>query len=137
MKARTIKRRENSDELMPREPQEPKTILKRVKPNEAGEPLADQVACSKQVIKNYKWAGAEKDFPTKPQHRHVDKFYPFAMQGKGLLIDEPMYADAIKFCEEVKKPLFEKKGLRYLIIKKETTLEQLLEETSQWHGPRS
>lgn len=99
--------------------------------------LSDQIACSKVCIKNFKWKEATEDFPMTPNARHVDKFYPFAMNGKGLYIDEPQYPDSIKFCEEKKRPILEKRGYRYLVIKKETTLEELLEEIQKWHGPRS
>ena len=135
MKARTVKHSQSSDKMMPRE--DPQVFFKLpAKKMKTGEPLSDQISGSKICTKNYKWKEATEDFPTEPHLRHVDKYYPFAMQGKGLMIDEPMLADTIKVCER-KKKILEKRGYRYLIIKKDTQLSELLEEISKWPGPRS
>lgn len=134
MRTKVIRHKIDSERMLPRT--ESEVIFVKPKKAVSGDSLSDQIACSKVCMKNYKWKEAEKDFPREPRFRFVDKFYPFAFQGKGLLIDEPQMADDIRRCE-MKKEILEKHGYRYLIIKKETTLADLLEEAQSWAGPRS
>lgn len=75
--------------------------------------LGEQIAGSTIYSKNFKWSGANADFPHSPALRTVEYCYPFAVGGT-LLIDVCGQNDSPNTFKEKAKVL-KKRGYRYLI----------------------
>lgn len=86
--------------------------------------IADQVAGNSYHYKNFYYPGGAESFPHEIDMRMVDKYYPNAVGGP-LLIDEPMLPDDVRKCE-VKAKALKEKGFRYLVIRRESTLEECM-----------
>src|SRR5512135_1405043 len=90
------------------------------------EALVEHVTKSKQCVKNAKFPGCEKEFPTKPLMRTVDKFFPTAVCGP-LYLDQPIFPDEEKDCE-IKRVAMKKLGHLYVVIKKTTDMFDLMKQ---------
>ena len=71
-------------------------------------------------FKNYPFPGAKELFPPQPQLHTVDRYYPLGKYGPTFL-DEPMFPEDEKLCEQKAAPL-RKMGVKYIVLTKETDL---------------
>jgi hypothetical protein len=78
--------------------------------------LPDQVARDTLFFGNYKWPGADREYPDEPDAmmRFVTRYYPHA-EGGPLYIDQPRSHREVERCEE-KRRAFKKLRLRYVVI---------------------
>lgn len=110
---RVVKRQISSDDMMPDHSPDLDSKPRKMK---IVDPISDQVADSKYYIRNWKWNGAQDDFPQEPWLRCTDKFYPRSQFGP-IAIDEPRNEiDILK--SERKKKFLKEKGIRFLITTK-------------------
>ncbi len=77
--------------------------------------LAEQLAGSSMMYRNYYWSGWQQHVPTKAELQTVDKYFPYAKDGP-LFVDEPQLDWQIKKCEE-KTAVIRRAGHRYLVLK--------------------
>lgn len=94
--------------------------------------VIDTIADSKFHILNFKWEGAEKDFPYEPQFRHVRFYYPNA-KGGPLFVDMPQLPHEIELCKR-KQVLLKFRGYRYLVFSRGMSVADALEELGEWPG---
>lgn len=80
------------------------------------------------VIRQVKFPGADAAYPdvTHALYRFVSSYYPYA-QGGPLYVDEPKNEKEVFRAYERQK-VMKKLGLRHVIIDKDTTYEDLLEQ---------
>ena len=105
--------------------------------------VSDILADHKYHYRNYEPDGLQKLLKKEKQNYgseycYVNKMYPYAKGGE-LFIDEPESEEELIVCEK-KLELLNKLGVRYLVIKPRTTLEenllQLEEIDSDLDGPK-
>lgn len=77
-------------------------------------------------FKNYPFPGCMEAFPHQPAMRTCDRYYPAGKNGP-VFVDEPMFDEEIKLCEEKAKHI-RKSGAKYIILTKETDLHSALEQ---------
>jgi hypothetical protein len=88
--------------------------------------IAEQVAKSKMVIRNIAFKGAVECFPNEPWNRSIEMHYPLA-EGGPLYLDSPDTEADEKLCER-KRATMVKHGLRYVILKKNSDLQDVQEQ---------
>lgn len=88
--------------------------------------IADRIAGSTFHYRNWYYPGGREEFQQNEKLRYVDKMYPLA-EGGQLLVDEPTHQFQIDYCE-MKRKFLKSKGFRYIIVRPQMTLEQVVEE---------
>lgn len=88
--------------------------------------IADRIAGSTFHYRNWYYPGGREEFEQNEKLRYVDKMYPFA-EGGQLLVDEPTHQFQIEACE-LKGKFLKEKGFRYIIVRPQMTLAQVIEE---------
>lgn len=99
--------------------------------------LAEQLAESTLFFRNYKYKGADKEYPDDLHalQRFVTKCFPHAKNGM-LLVDEPKNEREAKLCFE-KQIVLKKLGFRHVVIqfyeglKSETTLHDCMKQLGE------
>lgn len=86
--------------------------------------LAERLAQSTVLVRNYKFHKAEEHFKNEARLWTVDLYFPYAVGGE-LLIDQVSNETEAKECAR-KKAVLEKMGYRYLILSRTTTEEEAL-----------
>lgn len=87
--------------------------------------IPEQIAGNSVSFYNWKWPGAEKDFPIEPWLRTVKHCFPYAKGGM-ILADYPMLANERAACER-KAKILKEKGFRYIVVHPDTTLHEARE----------
>lgn len=118
--ARVIKRGMNSEaEYKPSQ----NVLVERLSaPKEYTMTLAEQVAGTRSCHFNYRWNGAETDFPSEPWMRTVRRFF----ESKNLAVEEPRLENEVLTAERKRKAM-KRAGIRFLVIKPGMTFENCLE----------
>jgi len=93
--------------------------------------ISDKVASHNYYTRNWKFPEADKVFPGDWEwdKRVVTKYYPMA-EGGALLVDEPISDWDVNRAWEKHKVL-RKLGYRHIVIEKDTTVDQCLEQLGE------
>lgn len=126
---RTLKKRTADNTTLLEEDdskQKEQTLLGIAKRKSLPHSIADRIAGSTFHYRNWYYPGGREEFQQNEKLRYVEKMYPFA-EGGQLLVDEPTHQFQIDACE-MKRKFLQEKGFRYVIIRPNQTLEQVVEE---------
>jgi hypothetical protein len=124
---RTLKKREPDTTTLPKDDSSKEQVLLAIaKRKTLPHSIADRIAGSTFHYRNWYYPGGREEFQQNEKLRYVEKMYPFA-EGGQLLVDEPTHQFQIDACE-LKRKFLQSKGFRYVIIRPNQTLEQVVEE---------
>jgi hypothetical protein len=85
--------------------------------------MAAEIAKDTIYVRNTRWEGAEKHFPTDPDMRTVDKFFQYAAGGP-LHVDSPETKGEVARCEK-KATAMKLEGLRYCYIGPDMSIDDV------------
>lgn len=127
-KMHVVRRRSNSEQEVP------VTVeSKPAKPDAAFglNSIPDRVAGSKVHYRNWEVPGAKEAFPFHMGLRFVERMYPYS-KPEPLLVDCPMSEYEEKDCDK-KAEVFRTFGFRYLILKRNMSFEEALQQLGESH----
>jgi hypothetical protein len=89
--------------------------------------IPEQIAGNSTAFFNWKWPGAEKDFPAEPWLRTVKHYYPFPSNGeKPLLADFPQLKNEFEACSR-KAKILKGRGFRYIVVVPGMSMQEAME----------
>ena len=91
--------------------------------------VSDQVAGDRFYYLNQYFPGGREAFPGNVRMHVTHKYYPYA-KGGPLYVDEPQWPFALEECKR-KQVFLKSKGIRYVLIQPETTVEQAFEQLGE------
>lgn len=113
------------DKSMDEKPVIVKATLANTIQRDSSKTIPEQIAGNSVAFYNWKWPGAEKDFPTEPWLRTVKHCFPYAKDGM-ILADYPQVGGEFSACER-KSRVLKSKGYRYIIVTQNMTLHEAME----------
>lgn len=93
--------------------------------------VPEQIAGSQVRYHNWEYEGAREDWPTSLEERFIHTMYPFAKPSK-LLVDYADTDEQKRICE-AKAVKLKRRGFRYLVISRGTTLAEACQQLGEEH----